>query len=412
MSNQIGQEKSALEGLKVLDFTWVVAGPFLTTVLGDHGATVVKLESNLRFDYARAIAPFKDGKPDLDGSGYFSHQNTSKLGLSVNLTVPKGMEIISKLIKWADILIENMSPEKMDKLGLGYDDAKKLNPGIIYMSISLQGREGPYAHFAGLGQMANAAAGFWELCGWPDRGPSPPHGPYSDYVSPCFGLAAVLAAVDYKRRTGIGQYLDTSMLETTLQLFEVPVIDYVVNGRIWGRAGNRSPQAVPHGVFRCKGDDRWCAVTVQTEAQWRAFCEVLDDQALAEDQRFATFIGRKRYEDELEDTINQHTIMFSAEELAGKLQEKGIPSQSVQKTSDLFEDQQLVSRGFLNHLNHRVIGSIVHCMPPFRLPETPARQFPFPCLGEHSQQILRDFLGYGEDEINELIVSEVIACGQ
>jgi len=252
------------EDIKILDFSWAAVGPLTIKYLADHGATVVRIESASKPDPLRTTAPFKDMTPGINRSQIAANYNTSKYSLGLNLRMKESQDLVRKIIKtWQpDIVIESFTPRVMKSLGLGYDDINALKPDVIYMSTCQQGQNGPHAHFRGYGNLAAGLAGFYSVTGWPDGNPSAPNGAYSDFINPRFHVPLLIAALDYQRRTGKGQYIDMSQFEVSLQ-FEMPVIlDYMVNGRVLGRRGNRDDMACPHGAYPCQGDDRWCVIAV------------------------------------------------------------------------------------------------------------------------------------------------------
>ncbi len=393
----------AFEGLKVADFSWVGVGPITTKYLADHGATVVRVESTTRPDVLRLLPPFKGGKPGLNRSQFFANYNTNKLSLSLNLGVPEGREVARRLVMWADVVAESFTPGTMAAWGLDYEAISKIKPDIIMISTCQQGQTGPHARFGGFGQLAAALGGYYEVTGWPDREPAGPYGAYTDFICPPFALAALVAALDYRRRTGRGQYLDLSQLECGLQFLGPALLDYAVNGRIATRAGNRDPYACPHGAFPCAGEDRWVAVAVTSDREWRALCQVLGRPEWAEDPRFATFLGRRRHEDLLEGLIGEATRSWDPFDLMAALQAAGVPAGVVQRCSDLHRDPQLKHRGHWVTLDHCEMGPTVYDGIPFRLSETPGQlERAAPCLGEHTEFVLRELLGYTDEEVAEL----------
>lgn len=397
-----------LEGIKVVAFDWIVIGPLGTSYLGDYGATVVKVESHTRPDGGRFVGPFKGGITHPDYSCFFTHQNSSKYSVTINLRHPLGRELGLKLIKWADVVEENMAPEVMGHLGLDYENARSVNPRLIYLSLSLVGKTGPHRMLAGFGQLAGALGGVTYLSGWPDRGPAPPHGAYTDYFTARFVPTIILAALLYRRRTGKGQFIDMSVLENTAYLFSLPVMDYAVNKRMWDRMGNRHPYACPHGVFRCKGDDGWVAIAVFTEEEWQAFCKVLGELEWTKAAKFSSFWERKRNEDEMERLIEAWTISHTPEDVEALMQGAGVPANVVESTEDLFSDPQLKFREGFRSLNHRVMGSVTRTAPASRLSRTPDVQFGPPALGEHNELVLKEFLHLTGDEIADLYVAGAI----
>lgn len=391
-------EKLALEGLRVLDFSWAFAGPFIGAYLGDYGAEVIKVESNSNLDITRVTSPYKDGVTGINRSGCFLVANNSKLSITLNLKHRRAPEIIEKLVKWADVVVENFGAGVMERLGLNYDELIKIQPEIIMLSATIQGQTGPNSAFAGYGWNTVALTGIGNLTGWPDRSPVGTLQAYPDSVVPWFGVTAILAALDYRRRTGRGQYIDISQYETTCQLLAPLIMDYAASGDIAMRAGNRSPYAAPHGIYRCRGDDRWCAISIFTELEWEAFCRALGSPDWTKDEKFASFQGRKQNEEELDKLIEQWTIGFTPEEVMALLQDAGVPAGVVKTNKELFEDPQLEHRGYFQQVAHSEIGPCYQQGWPVKLSESPISIRPAPCLGEHNEYVYTRILGLSDEE--------------
>jgi benzylsuccinate CoA-transferase BbsF subunit len=394
--------EGALRGIKVVAFEWIVVGPLATSYLGNHGATVVKVESHIRPDGGRFVAPFKDGIVSPDRSGFFTHQNSSKLSVTFNVKRPKGRDLVLRLLRWADVVLENMTPGVAKKLGFGYEDVVTVNPKIVYVSISVQGQWGPHSQMTGYGQLAAAMGGCAHVAGWPERLPAPPHGAYVDFITARFVPSLILAALDYRNRTGKGQYIDNSIIENTVYCFSLPVLDYVINKRVINRNGNRHPYMCPHGVFRCIGDQRWVAIAVSNQQQWESFVTVVGHPEWCQDPKFASFMSRKLHEDELEVLINQWTMNHVAEEVELMMQRAGVPASTVESNRDLFDDPQLKHRNFFRELRHQAIGSYLKPGPAAKLSKTEDVMFQAPLLGEHNEHVLRDILHLSDDEIADL----------
>jgi len=398
--------KKVFDGIKVADFSWVAVGPQTTKYLADHGATVVRIESHTHFDLCRATTPFPKNKPSLNGSMFYGKYNANKYGASLDLNHPRGRELAWRFIKWADIVVESYRPGTMKRWGLDYESVSKVKPEIIYVSTSMQGQTGPFAGYAGVGSMIAAIAGLGEMSGWSDRMPSPPYGAYSDYFCQRFSSTALIAALDYRRRTGKGQWIEQSQLETSIYFTAPLIMDYVINGRIAGRNGNRLFYAAPHGVYPCKGDDRWVAITVFNDEQWQSFCKAIGDPDWIEDERFSTLLRRKENEDELDDLIAQRTSGLDAEKVEILMQAAGIPSSIVEKNSDLYKDSQLAHRQFYVKLEHPEMGTPAYPQQAdFILSKTPREiTMPSPCLGEHNEYVYKELLGMTDDEIADRII--------
>jgi crotonobetainyl-CoA:carnitine CoA-transferase CaiB-like acyl-CoA transferase len=397
----------ALEGIKIAEFAWVVVGPSTSRYLADYGATVVKIESHKRMDTNRINGPFVNGIPTPDGSMFFGKHNPNKYSVSIDLQNPKGKEIAWRLIKWADIVTESFSPGTMEKLGMGYEEVKKERPDIIYLSSSMQGRGGPHSSYAGYGQNAVNFCGLTEVTGWPDRLPSPPYGACSDYISCRFAAFALLSALAYRRRTGKGQYIDQSQFESTIQFMAAPIMDYQVNGTIMTRNGNRLPYAAPHGVFPCKGKDRWVAISVMDEEQWQNFCKTIGNPVLAAKPEYSTLELRKKNEDVLEKIVNIWTMEHTPEEIEIMFQKAGIPCNAVERPSDIYNDPQIAHRKYFTPLEHPFMGQQKYeAQGCFIMSKTPRLlDRPSPCLGEHNELVFKEFLKMDDDEIADGIIS-------
>ena len=397
-----------LEGLKVVDFSLVITGAIISRTLGDHGATVIHIESNTHPDPLRISAPFKHGKTHVDRSGYYAIYNTSKYSLSLNLNHPNGPEVARRAIDWCDVVVENLSPGVMEKWGLDYDSVKQIKPDIVYISSSNLGQTGPHAKYSSYGQSLVSMAGFTHLTGWPDKEPSQPYGAYTDIIAPRLGVAAVIAALDYHRRTGKGQYLDLSQLEVSLQFLSVPFLDYFANDREAVRMGNYSPLAVPHSAYRCLGEDRWCVIAVETEEEWQSFCHVINTPSWINDSRFTNIQSRKDNEAELDRLIEEWTTQYWAEEIVVVLRKAGIAAGVVATSEDVFNDVQMQHRQHFQLLEHPELGQFGYENHAYRLSCTPAHLGTSPCLGENTEYVLKEFLNFTEEEYVELLLAGVL----
>ncbi|MDY7019726.1 MAG: CoA transferase [Chloroflexota bacterium] len=399
----------ALEGLKIADFTWVITGPLSTKWLANLGATVVRVESNKRLGLFRTYVPMAGGVVGVNRCGTFAEFNDSKYGMLLNLEHPQSRDVMQRLISWADVVVENFRPGVLDKLGWSYEELRKIKPEIIMARASMYGQTGSLATVTGFGTILQAHAGFTNLVGWPDRPPTGYSIAYTDTPSASYLAIGILAALDYRRRTGQGTYIDLSQFEAGLSLIAPCLMDYTVNGRITRALGNRHSYASPHGAFPCKGDDRWCVITVFSDAQWQALCQVMGEPVWSKELRFSTFLERKRSEDELEKLIAAWTVNYTPEEIMKVLQDKEIPAGIVREAYDLLdEDDQVEYRKSFKPLNHVEIGPFRYQLPPFILSETPPEiEKPFPCLGEHTEFVCREFLGMPDEEFVEFLAQGV-----
>jgi benzylsuccinate CoA-transferase BbsF subunit len=395
--------------LKVADFSWVGVGPITTRYLADYGATVVRVESATRPDTLRRSYPFKDNIPGLDRSGFYAMFNAGKYGMTLNLNAPRGPEVAKRLIQWADVVAESFTPGTMERWGLDYESVYSLKPDMVYFSTSQMGQTGPWASLAGFGTQLVSLAGFTHLIGWPDRPPAGTYGAYTDFISHHFAGAVLLAALEHRRRTGQGQHIDLSQLEASLQFLAPWLVDYFATGRVPARQGNLDADAVPHNVYPCKGKDRWVAIAVVTEEQWRGLVSAMADPAWTADPKFATPRSRREHQEELDRLIAEWTALHTAEQAMAILQSAGVPAGVVQSNKDLFSDPQLQHRGHFVKLEHREVGTHAYDQFGFRLSRTPGRpQRAAPTLGQHNDYVYRELLGYTDDEIGALVESGVM----
>ncbi|MFC1971608.1 CaiB/BaiF CoA transferase family protein [Chloroflexota bacterium] len=403
----------AFEGIKVAEFSWVIAGPVTDSYLAEHGATVIKVESHNRLDFMRTASPLAPGRHGPDTSMGFGRHNANKYGVSIDLKHPNGQKLALKLIMWADIVTENFTPGVMEKCGLDYESVSKLRPDIIYLSSSMQGQEGPHAKYAGFGMQATSLSGFTGISGWPDRMPMYPYGAYTDYIGPRFNAAALIAALEYRRINGKGQLIEQSQCETALQFLSPLIMDYLLNGRIAGRQGNRLSCASPHGVFPCKGDDCWVAIAVFNDTEWRALDKAMGNPAWTKKAEFATLLQRKINEDELEERLSEWTVNYTNDQVESMLQAVGVAANMAAKPSDMFKDPQVKHRRHFVRLDHPVMGrQAFESLSCYILSKTPREVTkPSPCIGEHNIHVFKDLLGMTEDEIADYIADGSITTG-
>jgi len=401
-------EKLPFEGLKIADFSWVAAGPWITTWLEGYGAEVIKIESNNRLDATRVSGPFLDNKPGPARSGMFLVFNGAKKSLTLNLNTDGGKKLAKKLVQWADVVVESYAPGQMHKWGLNYEELRKINPNIIMLSASMMGATGPHSAQPGLGLQLTSLTGFSYLTGWPDRDPPFIWGAYTDIPASRLGAATLLAVLDHYRRTGKACYIDLSQYEASTQCLAPLLLDFQVTGNIMRREGNRSPEAAPHGAFPCRGKDRWCVLSVFNEKEWNSLCKVMGIPGFAEDPRFATFEKRKENEDELERCIADWTRQFTPEKVMKRLQKAGVNAGVVQTSEDVLNDPQLKHRNHYLPLTHPEMGDYDYFCPGFRLEKVPIRPGIAPCLGEHNKYICTQILGLSDEEFNDYITSGVL----
>jgi benzylsuccinate CoA-transferase BbsF subunit len=330
------------------------------------------------------------------------------MGVTLNLKHPHAGELAHRLVAWADVLIENFVPGVMARNGLDYDSVRGINPALVYLSSCNMGQTGPKAGQRGFGSQLTSQSGFTYLTGEPDGDPMLLFGPYIDFVAVGFGLVAVLAALDHRRRTGQGQHIDLSQYESGLQFIAPALLDVEINGRVASRMGNRSRFASPHGAYPCRGDDRWCAIAVRSDEEWRALCAAAGHPEWAADARFESLAARKAHEDALDTLVAGWTRRREPREVMERLQAAGVRAGAVNRLSDLFSDPQLAHRRVWRELEHPELERFYYEAPPFILSETPARLYRSPLLGEHNTAVYRDILGLDECQIARLAQEGVI----
>ncbi len=398
-----------MEGLKILDFFWVVIGPMTTGYLAEYGATVVRIESKGRPEVLRSAPPFGGNVRGLNRSAYYANYNANKYGFGLNMGNPKSVEVVKRLVQWADVVTENFTPGTIEKWGLGYEDLRKIKPDIIMLSASMLGRGGPYSKQPGFGPVLSSLTGMTGLTGWPDRPPANPYGAYTDFVVPRFAVPALLAALDYRRRTGRGQHLDISQLEASLHFMAPPVLDCLNNGHEQQRQGNRHPAVAPHSAYPCQGEDRWCTIVCMTDAEWNALCRVMGNPAWTREARFNSMSARKANEEALDDLIGTWSREWEAHDLMQTLQAAGVPAGVVQINQEVLEDPQLAHRGHFIYMDHTGVGRHPVQRSEFRLSDAQAEHnWPSPRLGQHTIQVCKEILGMSADEITTLIAADIL----
>jgi benzylsuccinate CoA-transferase BbsF subunit len=397
-----------LEGVKVADFTWVWTGPTTTKVLADFGATVFKIESEVRWDVWRINPPFKDDDQGPNRGAVFNSINTSKHSVTLNLGHPKAKEVAKKFVAWADVVTDNFAGGAMERMGLGYEVLRKIKPDIIMMSSALMGQTGPWHNSPGYGDQLSAISGLHEISGWPDRKPGE-IGFYTDFIAPRFNALTLLAALDYRRRTGMGQYLDIAQHQAGVQYMAPSLLDYVVNGRIATRQGNDDPYAAPHGTYPCQGEDRWCAIAVYTDEEWRSFCNVIGNPDWTRDHKFSTLEDRKKHSQDLNAHVASWTAQLTAEEVMIRLQEAGVPAGRVNDARDHMDNNpQMAFREFYQEREHPELGTYRPPRQPCVLSKSPCQIRRAPLMGEHNEYALKEILGLTDEEVEELVIEDVL----
>lgn len=394
-----------LDGITIIDFTWIGAGSFTTKLFADFGADVIKIESADRLDSLREARPFKDGRPGVNRSGYFADRNSSKRSMTLNLKTPEALSLALELIKDADVVANNFTPGTMDRLGLGYSAVRDCNPSIIYLAMSMQGDEGPQANYLGYGLTMGALTGLQHLCGLPGRAPAGTGTNFPDHVpNPTHAAVAVLSALRHRRRTGQGQYIDLAQIEPMIALLGPTVAEYSANGRVAAARGNWHEPFSPHGVYPCAGKDRWIALSAGTEHQWHGLQAALGRPAALQNADYETACLRLRNRAQLDRDIACLTRGESGPALMQRAQAHGVHAGLVQDAADVLRnDPQLAHRGHWRWLEHPEMGRSVYSAPPMKLSRTPGDAWsPAPLLGQHTEEVVQERLGLSAARIAEL----------
>lgn len=399
-----GSKVLPLAGIRVLDFSWGGAGPFATKALADHGAEVIKIETSTHYDFSRTMGPYAGGRKGVNFSAYNANRNSSKLSVTLNLKTKEAAELARRLAPSCDVVVNNFRAGTLEKLGLGYQDLAALRSDIIYVSMPLQGSAGPQAEYSGVGHTLNVLAGIFGVTGYANERPIGPGTNFPDHaVNPGHALIAILGALMHRRRTGRGQYIEVSQLESTMNLLGPHILAYSATRTNPRPAGNTSTERAPYGVFRAV-DDRWLAISVGDDAQWRGLCAVAEGRPWASDPRFATAAQRLAHASELDAAVRAWVEGQEPHALMTRLQERGVPAGVVAKADDLVDrDPQLVARGHFVRREHPATEPIVYNGIPYRLSRTPGSiRHRAPLLGEHNALVIKEWLGMDDAEYERL----------
>jgi len=391
---------SILQGLRVLDFSWVLAGPYATRILADFGAEVIKVQSRKT---ARGA--------ELNTTGYFNTWNRGKLGITLDMSCADGRELALKLVGISDVVMESFTPRVMANWGLSYDNLTRAKPNLIMVSMSGMGQTGPWRDFSAFGATIQALSGITFLT---SLTPEPPTGlgyAYADHVAGLYAALAVLAALEYRDRTGEGQYIDISEYEAMCTLLGPAIMDYTVNHSLTTPQGSCPDYvlAAPYGCYRCQGEDRWCAIAVFTDEEWQSLCRVLGNPPWTQQESFSAPEQRREHIEEVNRLLEQWTSQHSPEEVTGLLQEAGVAAGVVKDAGEVAADPQLAARDFFVEARHPVLGNTTTDGTPIRLGRTPA-QFgrAAPLLGQDNRYVFQELLGMGNTEFTRYVEDGVI----
>jgi benzylsuccinate CoA-transferase BbsF subunit len=392
-----------LEGIRIADFSWAWAGPYATMLLAFMGAEVIKVETSKRPDHTRlrALATGPSAK-DPDWSPIFNDLNLNKMAITLDLSRPRAVGLAKGLVGISDVVAENFRPGVMDRLGLGYQALKEVKPDIVMLSSSSHGAAGPESKYAGYAPIFATHGGLAYLTGYPDARPVPLMGS-SDLRSAATSAFAILIALFHRARSGEGQHIDLSSVETISVLIGDALLDYILNKRIPIRQGNRDEIMAPHNCYPCRGEDKWVSIAIATEEEWQSFCHALGNPPWTGDGKFSDAYRRWQNQEELDRLIGEWTINYTHHEVAQRLQQAGVAAIPSFDGTELFQNPHLKERGLATEVTHPTIGNRVVLNPPWKFSETPAQiSQRGPLLGEHNGYIFGDLLGVPEEEITQM----------
>ena len=406
-----------LEGVRIIEMGQLIAIPFAMKMLADMGAQVIRLESVARLESYRSDSVYQN---DISGEFWnkganFYEQNRNKLGVTLDLSKPEGLQVLRNLVSIADVFSENFTPRVIKNFGLEYGDLRKIKPDIIMVSSTGYGFYGPWSNFGATGPATEGAAGLAYQTGYLGGGPVMAEIPYTDYTSGEHTVFAVMAALMHRLRTGQGQFVDISQTQATSSTIPEVLMDFSANGRSGQRFGNQDTVMSPHGCYPCRGDDRWITIAVATDEEWQAVCRVLGQNGWAADPRFNDSFSRWKNRDELDALIGTVTSTWDAHELMHALQKDGVAAGAVLDSKDLLFDPHLGQRNFYEVVTHHEstgIPPLPYAGRPWKLSKTPAvNSQPAPLMGEHNNLVLSGLLGKTAEEMAELEEAGIIGYG-
>ena len=400
-----------LDGIRVLDFTWVISGPQCTQILADFGAEVIKAEwphhlDGLRY---RVQAPGADpASPEC--SGLWNNLNRNKRSITLNMRHPDGAALALKLIEHCDVVVENFSPGVLDSWGLSWAAMRERNQRLIYLGMSGFGRAGPSKDYVVFAPVMHALSGLHAMTGEPNREPAGLGFSYGDHVAGYFGALAVLAALEERDVTGRGEMIDLGQVEASLALTSTALLDHQVSGRHFMAAGNVPPgsQDAPAGLYQCAGADAWCAISVRDDAQWESLAQLLGGEDLLRDRRFASRPARAAHRELLDRRVSEWTAPRTREEVESVLGAAGIPCTAMATAADALADPRLRAHGYFQAAGHALLGDREFQMGPVKSDSGPELRSAAPLVGEANDYVFGELLGMSDQEISALREGVVI----
>ncbi len=401
-----------LKGIRVIALTWMWAGPWIGAVLADMGAEVIKIETSQRLDHQRVTKILQDSTGGLNqkqdiNRGLFNITNRGVKSCTLNLKQPKGVEIFKKLVKISDIVITNLSPRVMPGWGLDYAALKEVKSDIILISLPAFGDNGPDKDYVSYASTIEAAGGLSISFGYPGEGPALSGTYPGDPIGGMYGVVGTLTALNYHYKTGKGQHIDIAQSEGVTTLIPEVIMEYIMNGRIRPRMGNRDVIMAPHGCYPCKGEDKWVTIAIGTNEEWETLCKVMDNPIWSKDERFFDQYSRWKNQDELNKLIASWTKDFTHYEVMHKLQKAGIASGASLNIEEAINDPHSKERGIFIEQDHPVAGKTFVYRSPWTSALT-ATEVPAPCLGEHNDYVFKKLLNMSDEDVAQLVEDKVI----
>lgn len=406
-----------LQGIRIVEMGQLIAIPHAMKLLGDMGAEVIRIESCARLDNYRTSSLYgntSDGRY-WDRAANFYEQNPNKMSLTLDLTDENCLDALRQLVSISDVFAENYTPRVMRNFKLEYEDLRKIRPDIIMVSSTGYGYTGPWSDFGAIGFTTEAASGLAHMTGYAGEAPALPEIPYADYTAAEHTAFAIMSALLHRSRTGEGQFIDVSQSETLTSTIPEAIMDYTVNGRIRERIGNGDQMMAPHGCYPCEGDDKWIAIAVSTDAQWKSLVEVLGNLSWSADSNFGDTTSRWEHRDELDRLLGDVTRNWEQYALMNALQEKGVPAGAVLNGKQLLFDPHLRARGFYETVAHHPrtgMPPLPYTSRPWKFSETPASvRTAAPTLGQHNRFVLSDMLGLPDSQVDGMEAEGAIGDG-
>lgn len=413
--------KMPFDGIRVIGLTRVWAGPLLCRILGDFGAQVINVEplfgrrsvvSTAPHTLPRILPDYPEGEMgerQWNRRGIVNNLHRNQLSLTLDLSVPRAVELFKRLVKISDIVVENNTPRVMANFGLDYPALKQIKEDLIMISMPGFGMTGPYRDYRAFGTIIDPVVGISSLMGYPGGPPCLLGNAIPDPVAALHGVSAVLVALWHRDLTGEGQYIDLSQAETAASVIGDVIVGFGLNKRIPPIMGNRHAYKAPHGCYRCTGKDMWVVIAVSSDEEWQAFCQAIGSPPWTKERRWADQSGRWENQDELDRLIEEWTIQRDHYEVMHTLQGAGVACGPVLTGTEVLNNPHLNERNFFVETPHPDAGTRRYAGIPIKLSKTPATfRLPAPCLGEHNDYVLRELLGLSEEEIAELEQSGVI----